>query len=294
MQVNDEQRYELCGFVAELVGNEGSLSLGDPVVIHQAQKCVAPEPGWNVNSLRRVSRHDEDFVEWLPRNSKVWIGEGQSVWIAGRNFYADLGSSKLAAYQFDLDKWEIYKRGLRWTTGSKRDFERFQSRIARSAEEALAQLLFDPFEKVAGFVEDVFRVYTALSVQDSLERFVWEGLFYFETRAHRDYSLAARLAVREGFVDSIDAFDVQVQHLREWLRLPRLSESDPVASNSDLWSAASYLQAFLDAQHTGRHAFELEDSVWADQEFNIDLRRLGYSGEGLKSGKLEDEVRLRQ
>lgn len=223
--------FQLAGFAAEIAGNEDHLVLAEPILSIHNEFFVVRSSDWNIEKL---PEYEHKFVTWLGTERLERIREGDLVWVAGRAFSAGLSSSSfLRKYALQISAWQIARKGIRWTTGSTRHFAELHLGISSQMEKAMSAYLFDPLEKSLGEADDMCKIYRDLDVPESSDRFVWLGIFFHEiNRAHRDFRVTARLAVRSGFFASDEDFEGAVAKRLKWLKEARLSETHLIPAHA--------------------------------------------------------------
>lgn len=227
-----DKTYKLVGFAVDIGGNEDHLVLAEPVVQVDTGFYVARSTAWARQDLKLVEANERKFITWLPADFHRGISEGEFVWVAGRGFSAALHSSFLRKFSLQLSEWQVFRKGIRWTTGTRRHFLELHLELSAAIERALGVYLFDHLEKSMGSAEEMIRIYEGLAVPATRDRYVWRGIFYHEQdRQFRAYRTTARLAARSKLFSSAEDFDEEVQRRLAWLTRARLSERTPVASS---------------------------------------------------------------
>lgn len=227
------------GFIAELDGNEDHLILADPVV-RRGDSFYRAVGGtqWNDDQLRRLKASERKYVSFFKEGDYRTIKPGEAIWLAGCNFMEDLCRlPKLAQYIEQTKSWGLYLRGYRWTVGSPRKFEEFQTSLETTLTQYICGMLADPMEKTHGHADPAFRVYSVLNTARSADRELTKALYFFEQGDKFSFDLTVALAVDDGLFPNESDFWEMLAKFSEWAFAPRASDQDsPTSSREAVYS----------------------------------------------------------
>jgi hypothetical protein len=226
--IREPSVFELVGFAADLVGNEGHFIIGDAVVESDDKVyVVSTTSDWKKEDLRPVREDQRRFIYWLSSKTPTSIQEGQSVWLAGPQFVSKLAQAspvKLEAFRSKFLGWPEFRK-FRWSVGSDSDFRSLNLQLARSLQQLMHQVLFDANAFSFGNPEILYDIFSVLDVPDQAEFELTKALYFDEQRDEYSRKFVAENAVLDGLFKHRAEFEIRLRLLKLRLRRRRLHES---------------------------------------------------------------------
>ncbi|MHA7291512.1 hypothetical protein ACX80V_17990 [Arthrobacter sp. MDT3-24] len=220
--------FELVGFVADLVGNEGHFITAEAVIKFDEEVYVAPTSSeWRTHDLRRVGADQRDFIYWFPQTSSIFIDEGQSIWLAGPQFVSKLAQAsplKLGEFRSQFLAWAGFRK-YRWTIGTDAGFQSLNLRLARSIEQLLHQILFDSSASSFGNADILYDLFSVLDVPGRPEFELTKALYFDEKRDEYSKTFVIENAILDGIFRNHWAFTLKLRAMKARLRRARLRDT---------------------------------------------------------------------
>lgn len=214
----------LRGITVELEGNEGDIVFTRPIATDGSDDYVVGETDGGGYELRPLVERDREYVRWFPDGDPGLINVDEGVWIAGPQLIRDLGGGDAPTLVRRIRAWAPFEKGFRWTSGTYQDYVDFMQENENLFEVILHKALFHRSRKKGGKVKQVFMLYQAFAVHDTLERALNSALYYSETHEERSLDLQVADAVFSGHVQDAAEFMKMLQILRSRVLAMRMAE----------------------------------------------------------------------
>lgn len=288
--------YMVVGYVSDPAGNEGRLMEAAPVVVRGDMVFTTPGLSWDASSLIEMNELDEPYVTLLGRGEP--INEGETVWLAGRDYFDAVSNDAQARlHEWGMKNWLDAPGRGRWRTGSRAEFARHVMTLSNHFESQLHHHLFDQLEKDTGSAESVFSVYRSLPAPSTRQRALNIGLYYFEAREDRAFNIAAETAVRRRLFRSRRQYEKALHQLRDRLMAPRFTEvRAPQAVQR--WNAYTTMTYTILVNQRRRERSSNESFVAAERLYRSLLAgaeletRTQWHGPGTFDGRRHPVIRL--
>ena len=191
------------------------------------------------------------------------------VWVAGRDLFAtvsDMTFLRDFALALGSARWALYGPGFRWRVGTIGDLQMTKRAIGARLRSKLYEFLGDPLEKSHGDAGRVFALYLRLDDEETVDRFLASGLYYFETHNREALELTRFRAVRASLFASDTDFDTRLSELQTWIKQNRLT-APAETKISEAWPLAVLLGRMGRGDHVAQWADLVDYSSLEDGEF---------------------------
>ena len=215
------------GVIADLRGNEDHLISAEPVVERDGQLFIAHGSDWEFDDLVPLGPGEQDYVTFLRPRDHGPIEQRQVVWLAGRNFVADVQSNMAlldVRREFQSTKWRNLRLGYRWSIGSMLEIQELRQRISNHLEPSLHRQLFDSMELSHGDAAGIQRLYAEVADPTDGRRYLNLGLYFHAIRDQFGLELVCARAVANAEFNDEKEYWSALDELRASLSSTRLHE----------------------------------------------------------------------